>query len=148
MPKHARENQPKASHIKEAVRTIESLKDDRASEHGRYMARCAKINASIAGAKDQAKDRGIPRKELNALLKKRDLLRKVAAVRADLEADERGTLDMLESQLGDFGKTALGRAAIEADKLAAADSAANGGDRRTAQQHALEELTKHDAPQA
>jgi hypothetical protein len=47
-----------------------------------------------------------------SLLKKREHIRKIVEIRADLEKDERLTLDMLEEKLGDFGLTPLGKAAL------------------------------------
>jgi len=46
------------------------------------------------------------------LLKKRDLERKLAAVRDDLEAGEQNTYDMRVEKLGDFKNTPLGGAAL------------------------------------
>jgi hypothetical protein len=97
------------------------------------MQRCRDINRRIGVVKDTANDRGLEKAPLNALLRKRDHIRKIAALRDDLEADQRHRFDQMEKALGDFGSTELGKAAIKRN---------GGDDKRTEQQHALEELTQ------
>jgi len=46
------------------------------------------------------------------ILKKREHIRKIIELRADLEKDDRNEFDMLEEKLGDFGLTELGKAAL------------------------------------
>ncbi len=113
MAKDARENTPSTKNIRDAVRGIEDCMADLKSESGSYMNRCRRIRERIASIYDIARDQGIPKKELRALIRKRDLERKVEACRADLEKDEQDTFDMIEDKLGDFANTPLGAAAVE-----------------------------------
>jgi hypothetical protein len=72
------------------------------SERGAYMQRCRQIREGIAAAYDAAKDKGILKRQLRALVKERDCERKLRAVRADLEADEVEHFDLLKDKLGDL----------------------------------------------
>jgi hypothetical protein len=47
------------------------------------------------------------------LVRERDLRKRAAEVRIDLEKDERDTFDMLKAQLGKFADTPLGKAALK-----------------------------------
>jgi uncharacterized protein (UPF0335 family) len=71
------------------------------------------IREAITGIYDEAKDAGIPKKELRALIRTRELERKIEQTRADLEADEQATFEQLAEALGDFGNTPLGQAALD-----------------------------------
>jgi hypothetical protein len=99
--------------LKSIVGQIESCMADLLSERGSYMQRCRGIREGITAANERAKDASIPKKELRALIRTRELERKIEQTKADLEADERMTLTMLEEALGDFGNTPLGQAALD-----------------------------------
>ena len=56
-----------ASVVKSLVGRIDGYFDDLESERGSYMRRCRSIRESIGAVYDEAKARGIPKKELRAL---------------------------------------------------------------------------------
>jgi hypothetical protein len=94
--------------VKDIERHFETLK----SYQGEYMNRCKTVRDLIARSKDAAKEAGIPKKLLTALLKERELLRKVDDIRDSFEDDEDAEVyDQLCEALGDFIETPLGKAA-------------------------------------
>jgi len=95
------------------VGKIEGNLADLLSERGAYMQRCRVIREAITAVYDDAKEHGIPKKELRAVIRTRELERKIEQTRADLEADEQATFEQLQDALGDFGHTPLGQAALD-----------------------------------
>lgn len=81
--------------------------------------KCAPLREDIAGIKKDAADKGLPRLELNAVLRKRRLLRKAEEVRALLSDEQADNLDQLEQALGMLKDTPLGRAAMGQDSASA-----------------------------
>lgn len=98
--------------VKGIVSQIEGHLGDLLSERGAYMNRCRGIREAITSVYDDAKAMGIPKKELRAIIRTRELERKIEQTREDLEADERETFEQLSEALGDFANTALGQAAV------------------------------------
>lgn len=98
------------------VKRIEGVFAELLSERGSYMERCKEIRAGFASCYEDAKNAGIPRKELKALIKTRELERKIDEQISALEEDEKLTFQMLEEALGDFGETPLGSAALNAKR--------------------------------
>lgn len=96
---------------KSYVSRVEALHGDLASERGTYMANCKSIREDINLVLTEAKDKGIPKKALRAVLKIRDFERKAEAVREDSDAAD--DIDMLRHALGDLADTDLGKAALE-----------------------------------
>jgi uncharacterized protein (UPF0335 family) len=78
----------KASHVKEAVKRIEGINEEKLSARGTYMNRCGKLNERINAVVDQASRQGIEAKAL----------RKVIKVRAKREAAQ-AELDKCEAEL-------------------------------------------------
>ncbi|PZR88380.1 MAG: hypothetical protein DI537_23875 [Stutzerimonas stutzeri] len=112
------------------VKEIERHHETLATYQGEYMARCRPVRESIAGCYDAAKEAGIPRKELKAVIKERRFLKQIEANRAKLEEDEQETLDQIKHALGmlsdlPLGETALKRSAA-VDSLTQADDEAAG----------------------
>jgi uncharacterized protein (UPF0335 family) len=103
--------QPEAA--KEFVARVERLLDDLATEKGEYMRRAKTIREDIALVLDDAKAAGVPKKELKAVIKTRELETRAAAIRDDLEGDAQETFDMIRAALGDFSDTPLGQAALD-----------------------------------
>jgi hypothetical protein len=89
------------------------------------MQKCKKIREGMADEYESAAKRGISKK-LKKIVKEREYDRKIEALTADLEEDERSELDMLIEKLGDFRSTPLGVAAV-----AAAGAAGNGAQAAT-----------------
>lgn len=99
--------------LQSTVRSIERCATELLSERGSYMQRCRTIREEITGIYDSAKEAGIPRKELRALIKTRELERKIEETRLALEADEQATFEVLVASLGEFANTPLGDAALK-----------------------------------
>ena len=115
------------------VKEIERHHDTLASYQGEYMSRCRPVRESIAGCYDAAKEAGIPRKELKAVIKERKFLKQIEANRARLEEDEQETLDQIKHALGMLSELPLGDAALKrsqaidsltSDEAAGAENAA------------------------
>jgi MoaA/NifB/PqqE/SkfB family radical SAM enzyme len=101
-----------ANEIDNHFRTLDSLR-------GAYMRDCRGVREEIAGVNDEAKDKGIPKKEFKAVVKARILERKAEKVRDDLDAESVETFDQIRHALGDLADLPLGQAAT-GDKRAAA----------------------------
>jgi F0F1-type ATP synthase membrane subunit b/b' len=104
-------NSPTPEHVKDSLKAIEECYGDLATERGKYMQKCKKIRESMSDEYDSAAKRGISKKLLKKIVKERELDRKIEALTADLEEDERSEMDMLMEKLGDFANTPLGKAA-------------------------------------
>jgi hypothetical protein len=112
MANPARDNEPTAEHVQEAVAAIEKLDDDLLKERMSYMKRCKDIRKIKADEFDSASNRGISKKLLKTKIKERELERKIDGLTEDLEDDERSEYQMLSEKLGEFADTELGRAAL------------------------------------
>jgi predicted transcriptional regulator len=119
MARAASENSPSDGHVKEAVQNIEETYRKLDTERAVYMNKCKAVRAEMKDHYSDAGNLGISKKLLAKIIKERQLERKIDALTADLEPDERSELEMLIEKLGDFGGTPLGQAA-----LAKADGAA------------------------
>jgi hypothetical protein len=108
----AKQNEPSADHVQEAVAAIEKLDADLLVEKMAYMTRCKKIRQIKADQYDHASDQGISKKLLKKKIKERDLERKIDGITKDLEDDERSEYQMLSEKLGEFADTPLGAAAL------------------------------------
>jgi hypothetical protein len=112
MANPARDNEPTAEHVQEAVAAIEKLDDDLLKERMSYMKRCKDIRKIKADEFDSASNRGISKKLLKTKIKERELERKIDGLTEDLEDDERSEYQMLSEKLGEFADTPLGQAAM------------------------------------
>jgi hypothetical protein len=104
--------------VKSLVGKIEGYFDDIESERGSYMRRCRSIRESITAVYDEAKARGVPRKELRAFIKGRQRLEKARKVLADLEAEERETVELLAEAFGDAADLPLFESKIKRTEAA------------------------------
>jgi len=119
MARAASENSPSDGHVQEAVANIEESYRKLDTERAVYMNKCKSVRAEMKEYYSDAGNLGISKKLLAKIIKERQLERKIDALTADLEPDERSELEMLIEKLGEFGSTPLGQAA-----LAKADGAA------------------------
>jgi hypothetical protein len=87
--------------VKPIVDKIEGFLADLDSERGSYMQRCRSIRDSMSSAYEEGKARGIPKKELRALVRTREKLRAARRVLDDLEPEQRQTVEMLAEAFGD-----------------------------------------------
>lgn len=99
------------------VERIENLHQDLAVKKGEFMSECRLIHDDVKEVLKEAKNAGIPKKSLKAVVKKRQLTRDIDDLRDDLEGEDQDSYDQLLSALGDFRNTDLGGAA--ADRAAA-----------------------------
>lgn len=100
--------------VREYVSRIERLLEDIASERGSFMARCRTIRDDIKTVIQEAKDQhGVPKKELKAVVRTRELEAKADAIRDELEQESQETFDMIREALGDLADLPLGNAALD-----------------------------------
>jgi uncharacterized protein (UPF0335 family) len=112
MARQANENSPSDGHVKEAVANIEETYRRLDTERAVYMNKCRSIRGEMKEFYSDASNLGIAKKLLAKIIKERQLERKIDALTADLEPDERSELEMLVEKLGEFGTTPLGQAAL------------------------------------
>lgn len=93
-------NQVNHEALHEAVKKVHEVKAIIASIKGSNMAKCAMENVKIKDIKQAARDNGVPTKELNAVLKRKELMDKVDAVVSNLDEDEVELIDQMELALG------------------------------------------------
>ena len=98
--------------LRQGVDEIERHFDDILSAQGKYMAEAKRIRGQISDVKERLKALGVPKKELNAVLKRRDIKRKFEKVREEMELEAQELLDSYEQALGDLRDTPLGEAAV------------------------------------
>ncbi len=98
------------------VEAIDEHEAKKASAQGEYMQICKVQTEAINDILNDAKEAGIPKKELRRVLKVRKLEKKAAQERNDLDIVERETFDQIRFALGDLADTPLGEAATPADE--------------------------------
>lgn len=86
--------------VQEVLGKIDGYEADLASERGSSMARCRNIRESINNVLKEAKARGIPTKELRALVKIRKNENKNKEIYEELEQDQQQILSMLATAEG------------------------------------------------
>jgi F0F1-type ATP synthase membrane subunit b/b' len=118
MPRDSQGDVPGAGHnfgelAKTFVERIEWRLSDLDKHKAEYKAMAKVIREDIALVIDDARRAGIPKRELKAVVKSRELERRIAAVRDELATVERETFDQIRMALGDFSDTPLGQAALD-----------------------------------
>ncbi len=106
--------------LKRFVGDIERHHETIASYKGEHAQRVKGVQELITEVFDRAKDAGIPRKELKAVIKERRLLVQIENIREELEDDQQDTLDQIKFALGMLSDLPLGDAALK--RSAAVDS--------------------------
>jgi hypothetical protein len=99
--------------VKQFVNDILRHKEELLSLKGEYMVRAKGVHELIKKVKDVAKESGIPRKALNALLSKIDLEAKIDGLTEGMEEDDEIAFEALEVAFGDFADTPLAAAALD-----------------------------------
>jgi uncharacterized protein (UPF0335 family) len=101
--------------------TLESMR-------GEYMNECKQVRELISECYDRAKDAGLPKKAMKAVIKTRQLQKKIEGLREDLAEDGLDEdYDTIRLALGDLADLPLGAAALKdkepnpIDSLAGAD---------------------------
>ncbi len=93
-------NQVDKEALFEAVKKIQTVETAMESDKGSYMAKCKDHREAIKEIKQDARDNGVPTKELNAVLKRKKLMDQVEAVVSDMDEDEAELVDQMEFTLG------------------------------------------------
>lgn len=133
-----RPNGPSQEESEQVVRSIEGYMQDLRSEKALYMNRCKPIHEAIKDTiEDAVKTKGFDKKALKVTVKQRDYLRKMEELENELDEVTQTALDRLQSQLGTFADSPLGKAAIDAAKEAAPR-------RRRAKRDPIEEVQAWD----
>lgn len=101
-----------ATVLKRFVSDIERHHETIASYKGEHAQRVKSVQELITEVFDRAKDSGIPRKELKAVIKERRLLVQIENLREELEDDQQETLDQIKHALGMIADLPLGEAAM------------------------------------
>ncbi len=86
--------------LSEAVKQILDVEGTMESDKGSYMSKCATNREKIKEIKQDARDKGVPTKELNAVLKRKKLMDQVEAVVSNMDEDEAELVDQMELALG------------------------------------------------
>jgi uncharacterized protein (UPF0335 family) len=97
---------------KEFVQRIETLNKDLASEKGAYMATCKTIREDVKAVLTEAAEAGITRRTIKTAVKVRELERRAAEARGDLDIADQDMLDNIRLALGDLAELPLGKAAL------------------------------------
>jgi hypothetical protein len=87
--------------VQNLVRKIEGYFSDLDHERGVYMKRCRDIRDRVSAVYDEAVGHDIPKKELRKFVTARIKLEAARKVLADLEDDQRETVQMLAEAFGD-----------------------------------------------
>lgn len=104
----------KPSEVQSFLTRIGNVQSEIRSVKASNAKRCQELNDDINEILDEAKAAGIPKRELKALIKVKDLTDKIEAIREDLEEDEQETFDQLAIAMGPLGEAA--RAVYTANK--------------------------------
>lgn len=122
MPEARRGNGYDKDVTRQYVGRIDGLKSLIASYTGEHMQRCRKVRDDINGVFEEAKDAGLPKRELKAVIKARELEAKAKAARENLDDMDRiETFDQIRLALGDLSELPLG-----AEPLSQAPDAPDG----------------------
>ena len=91
---------------REAMEALDAAHARLLSLRGEYMRDCRVVRDEIADIFTEAKDKGVPKKELKAVHKARAMLAKAKEIIADLENDERTIANHIADALGEDEVTA------------------------------------------
>ncbi|WP_420408656.1 hypothetical protein [Hoeflea sp.] len=109
-------NRANSDEMASYINRIEELDAELLREKMAYMERARRIQENKKAVLDEAKEDGLSKKAVRAVVKVRELERKAEAAREDLEDDDAATFDDIREALGDFADSPLGQAAVERDE--------------------------------
>ena len=115
-----------ATVLKRFVGEIEKHHGQIASYKGEHAQRVKSVQEMISDVYDRAKDAGVPKRELKAVIKERVLLKRIEALREDLEEEQAETYDQIKHSLGMLSDLPLGEVALK--RSAAVDSLTDDDD--------------------
>lgn len=96
------------------VERVERLHGELRTHHAQYMKTCRELRAGIKDVFAEAREAGLSRTALRAVIKARALEAKVDEVRTNLEEEDLTAYDAIRIALGDFASLPLGEAALAA----------------------------------
>lgn len=105
------------------VGRIENVESEIDSERGSYMAKAKSLREDIKEIIGEAKDAGIPKKALKAMVADRRLERKKRKLGDGLDIDEAAAFEQMKEALGDLAGLPLGAAALKGAEANAGDRA-------------------------
>lgn len=123
-----------ATILKRFVGEIEKHHDQIASYKGEHAQRVKSVQEMISDVYDRAKDAGIGKKQLKAVIRERDLTKKIEAIREDMEEEEAETFDQIKHALGMLSDLPLGETALK--RSAAVDSLTQDDDEAAGRENA------------
>jgi hypothetical protein len=136
-------NGPTQQETEEIVGIIEGYMADLRSEKALYMNRCKPIHEAIKDTiEDAHKSKGFDKKALKIGVKQREFLRKMEELENELDSVTQQALDRLQMHLGTFADSPLGKAAMDAQRTAAAS--APKGKPKAKKRDPIEELVRED----
>lgn len=94
------------------IKRVERIEADIGKEKSDYMNTCKALREDIKNVLNEAKDAGLPKAAMKAVLKARTLERKLEEAREDLDPDMQDTYDNIRLALGDLAELPLGQAAM------------------------------------
>ena len=110
---HRLSNRFDADKLIAQVVSIEATQAEIEAIMNRAREQCAPLRDDIKQLKADAREiDGIPSKELNAVLRKRKILRQADAIREKLEEDQQDIFDDMEHALGQLSDLPLGQSAL------------------------------------
>ena len=110
-----RPNGPSEEETTRIIGQIERHMAELREEKALYAARCKPLHEAIKDVVDHAvASMGFDRKALKVTVRQRELVRKMERLEDDLDAVTQTALDRLQSHLGHFADSPLGRAAMDA----------------------------------
>lgn len=98
--------------LKRFVGEIERHHDQIASYKGEHAQRVKSVQEMISDIYDRARDAGVPKKQLKAVIRERDMLKKIEALREDMEPEQAETFDQIKHALGMLADLPLGEVAL------------------------------------
>jgi hypothetical protein len=98
------------------VDKYEELEKEILREKMSYMERCRRIREQQKDLLDDAKDQGLPKNVVKAVVKARDLERKVESLLEEMEDDAAQLFKDIREALGDYADLPLGQAAVSREE--------------------------------
>jgi uncharacterized protein (UPF0335 family) len=95
------------------VERMEAVMERKASIMGTAMAECKALSEDIGEILDEAKNKGVPKKAVRAVVRARALEEKANEARNALEAEQMDAFDNLRLALGDLSELPLGQHALQ-----------------------------------
>lgn len=109
-------NRANADEMASFVDKYEELEKEKLREKMSYMERCRRISEQQRELLDDAKSQGLPKNVVKAVVKARDLEKKIEALQEELEDDAAQIFKDIREALGDYADLPLGQAAVSREE--------------------------------